>query len=176
MRKRVLILLLPLAGCSTSQVDAWIDWWEDDPKAAVEWAREECGALCTDDWDRDGVVEPEPDGDGGGESSADSASSDEAVESASSDQPDHGGDADTAGIYWPWNELAECESGGNWGISTGNGYYGGLQFSLSSWHAAGGSGYPHEHSASEQIARGEVLQDMQGWGAWPTCARVVGLL
>ena len=80
------------------------------------------------------------------------------------------------GIYWPWDELAECESGGNWSISTGNGYYGGLQFALGSWQAAGGTGYPHEHSPAEQIRRGEVLQDMQGWGAWPTCARIIGLL
>ena len=80
------------------------------------------------------------------------------------------------GIYWPWDELAECESNGDWAINTGNGYYGGLQFALGSWQAAGGTGYPHEHSPAEQIHRGEILQDMQGWGAWPTCARIIGLL
>ncbi len=74
-----------------------------------------------------------------------------------------------------WDDLAECESGGNWSINTGNGYYGGLQFSLSSWRAVGGSGYPHENSKAEQINRGERLQDAQGWGAWPTCARKLGL-
>ncbi|HVM20748.1 MAG TPA: transglycosylase family protein [Egibacteraceae bacterium] len=74
-----------------------------------------------------------------------------------------------------WYSLAQCESGGNWSINTGNGYYGGLQFSLSSWRAVGGSGYPHEHSASTQIAMGQRLQAQQGWGAWPACAAKLGL-
>ncbi|HEX6257097.1 MAG TPA: transglycosylase family protein [Euzebyales bacterium] len=75
-----------------------------------------------------------------------------------------------------WDSLAQCESGGNWSINTGNGYYGGLQFSLSSWQAVGGSSYPHEHSREEQIRRGEMLQAQQGWGAWPSCAAKLGLL
>lgn len=75
-----------------------------------------------------------------------------------------------------WDELAQCESGGNWSINTGNGYYGGLQFSASSWAAVGGSGLPHEHSREEQIKRGEILQSQQGWGAWPSCAAQLGLL
>ncbi len=75
-----------------------------------------------------------------------------------------------------WDQLAQCESGGNWSINTGNGYYGGLQFSASSWRAVGGTGLPHQHSREEQIRRGELLQDAQGWGAWPTCARKLGLL
>ena len=69
-----------------------------------------------------------------------------------------------------WDRLAACESGGRWHIATGNGFYGGLQFTLGSWQAAGGSGYPHEASTAEQIHRGEILQGMQGWGAWPVCA------
>lgn len=77
---------------------------------------------------------------------------------------------------WPWNELAQCESGGNWQINTGNGFYGGLQFSLASWRGVGGTGYPHEASVAEQIKRAKLLQAEQGWGAWPTCAREVGLL
>jgi len=80
------------------------------------------------------------------------------------------------GVYEPWISLANCESGGNWQINTGNGYYGGLQFALGSWRAAGGSGYPHQASPGEQVHRGEILQDLQGWGAWPTCARQIGLL
>jgi hypothetical protein len=75
-----------------------------------------------------------------------------------------------------WDRLAECESGGDWSINTGNGYYGGLQFSLSSWEAVGGSGYPHEASREEQIKRGKMLQERQGWGAWPHCAAELGLL
>ena len=75
-----------------------------------------------------------------------------------------------------WTQLAACESGGNWAANTGNGYYGGLQFSLSSWRAVGGSGYPHEASASTQIAMAQRLQSSQGWGAWPGCAAELGLL
>lgn len=74
-----------------------------------------------------------------------------------------------------WDRLAQCESGGNWSINTGNGFYGGLQFTLSSWQAVGGSGYPHQASKSEQIARAEKLQAIQGWGAWPACTAKLGI-
>lgn len=74
-----------------------------------------------------------------------------------------------------WDQLAKCESGGNWAINTGNGYYGGLQFSLSSWRGVGGQGYPHQASREEQIARAEILKNRQGWGAWPACTRKMGL-
>jgi LysM repeat protein len=74
-----------------------------------------------------------------------------------------------------WDRLAQCESGGNWSINTGNGFYGGLQFTLSSWRAAGGSGYPNEASREEQIARAQILQASQGWGAWPVCSVKAGL-
>lgn len=74
-----------------------------------------------------------------------------------------------------WDRLAQCESGGNWAINTGNGYYGGLQFSLSSWRAVGGSGYPHQASRAEQISRAEALKARQGWGAWPACSSKLGL-
>lgn len=74
-----------------------------------------------------------------------------------------------------WYEIARCESGGNWSIDTGNGFYGGLQFTLSSWRAVGGSGYPNQASASEQIALAEALQARQGWGAWPVCSAKLGL-
>ncbi|MCB0976955.1 MAG: transglycosylase family protein [Acidimicrobiales bacterium] len=74
-----------------------------------------------------------------------------------------------------WDALAQCEAGGNWAINTGNGYYGGLQFSASSWHAVGGTGLPHQHSRETQIAMGERLRAAQGWGAWPACSRKLGL-
>lgn len=73
-----------------------------------------------------------------------------------------------------WDRLAQCESGGNWAISTGNGYYGGLQFSLSSWQAVGGTGYPHEHSRETQIAMGQRLWQQGGWAHWPGCSRQLG--
>lgn len=74
-----------------------------------------------------------------------------------------------------WDRLAQCESGGNWSINTGNGFYGGLQFTPSSWRAAGGTGLPHQASKAEQIARAQQLQSMQGWGAWPACSAKLGL-
>ncbi|CAN5779567.1 hypothetical protein BH23ACT2_BH23ACT2_17490 [soil metagenome] len=74
-----------------------------------------------------------------------------------------------------WDRLAECEADGNWQISTGNGYYGGLQFSESSWQAVGGSGLPHQASRETQIAMGERLKAEQGWGAWPACSQKLGL-
>jgi hypothetical protein len=74
-----------------------------------------------------------------------------------------------------WLDLAQCEAGGNWAANTGNGYYGGLQFSLGSWEAVGGTGYPHEHSRDHQIEMGRRLQAQQGWGAWPHCSEKLGL-
>ncbi len=74
-----------------------------------------------------------------------------------------------------WDRLAQCESGGDWSINTGNGFYGGLQFTLSSWRAVGGSGYPHHASKSEQIERAKKLRSIQGWGAWPACTSKLGI-
>lgn len=74
-----------------------------------------------------------------------------------------------------WDRIAACESGGNWSINTGNGYYGGLQFTLSSWAAVGGSGLPSSASRDEQIMRAQILQSRQGWGAWPVCSHKAGV-
>jgi uncharacterized protein YabE (DUF348 family) len=75
-----------------------------------------------------------------------------------------------------WDQLAECESGGNWAINTGNGYYGGLQFNLETWQSYGGSGYPHENSREQQIAIAEKVRDANGgYGAWPHCSQQLGL-
>lgn len=68
-----------------------------------------------------------------------------------------------------WDAVAQCESGGNWHINTGNGYYGGLQFTLSTWHANGGSGNPANASREEQIRVAENVLASQGIGAWPVC-------
>ncbi|EHI12659.1 transglycosylase family protein [Mycolicibacterium thermoresistibile] len=70
-----------------------------------------------------------------------------------------------------WDAIAACESGGNWSINTGNGYYGGLQFSLSTWRANGGTGMPHQASRAEQIRVAENTLRSQGIGAWPTCGK-----
>ena len=75
-----------------------------------------------------------------------------------------------------WDALAQCESGGNWAINTGNGYYGGLQFSLGTWQAYGGPGYPHTASRETQIAIATKVRDASGgYGAWPGCAAKLGL-
>ncbi len=74
-----------------------------------------------------------------------------------------------------WWSLAQCESGGNWQQDSGNGYYGGLQFSLPTWQAVGGVGYPNEHSREVQIQMGERLRARSGWAAWPACSRRLGL-
>jgi LysM repeat protein len=74
-----------------------------------------------------------------------------------------------------WDKLAQCESGGNWSINSGNGYYGGIQFNASTWHAFGGEGLPHQASRSEQIAVAERTLAAQGWNAWPACSRKMGL-
>jgi hypothetical protein len=76
----------------------------------------------------------------------------------------------------PWDALAQCESGGNWHINTGNGYYGGLQFSLGTWHSYGGTGLPSQHSRETQIAIATKLRNASGgYGAWPACAARLGL-
>jgi hypothetical protein len=72
-----------------------------------------------------------------------------------------------------WDRIAQCESGGNWHINTGNGYYGGLQFSAGTWRAFGGTAYaPTADRATkdQQIAVATKVQRTQGWGAWPTCS------
>ncbi|WIE65155.1 transglycosylase family protein [Curtobacterium sp. MCLR17_036] len=74
-----------------------------------------------------------------------------------------------------WDALAQCESGGNWAINTGNGYYGGLQFSLGTWQANGGAGNPASASREAQIAVAERVLASQGWGAWPACSAKLGL-
>jgi LysM repeat protein len=71
-----------------------------------------------------------------------------------------------------WDTVASCESGGNWSINTGNGYYGGLQFSASTWAAYGGTQYAaqaNQASKSQQIAVAEKVLASQGKGAWPVC-------
>ena len=74
-----------------------------------------------------------------------------------------------------WDALAQCESGGNWAINTGNGYSGGLQFTQGTWQANGGTGSPAAASRATQIAVAERVLASQGWGAWPACSAKLGL-
>ena len=77
-----------------------------------------------------------------------------------------------------WDDLARCESGGNWAINSGNGYYGGLQFSYDTWHGYGGGDfaeYPHEATREEQIIVAERLHAARGFQPWPACRMKLGL-
>lgn len=79
---------------------------------------------------------------------------------------------------WPWGCVALCESGGNWSIDTGNGFYGGLQFRQSTWEEFGGLAHaPRADLATrhEQIVVAREVLRWQGWGAWPECSRRYGL-
>ncbi|MBD0688463.1 hypothetical protein BG452_01395 [Streptomyces sp. CBMA123] len=77
-----------------------------------------------------------------------------------------------------WDSVAQCESGGNWAISTGNGFYGGLQFTSSTWAAYGGTAYAaqaNQATKAQQIAVAEKVLASQGPGAWPVCSVKAGL-
>ncbi|WP_320779090.1 transglycosylase family protein [Streptomyces sp. CRN 30] len=72
-----------------------------------------------------------------------------------------------------WDRIAQCESSGDWNINTGNGYYGGLQFSASTWSGFGGTAYAptaDRATKAQQIAVATKVQRVQGWGAWPNCS------
>ena len=134
------------SACTPEEIEQWHQWHAQDPAAAE--------AFLGEPWVQEELAhhlnppEPEPE---------------------RQEREDEGSGGSV------WDRVAECESGGNWSINTGNGYYGGLQFSLQSWRATGGEGYPHHASRAEQIRRAEILLDMQGWGAWPSCSRQLGL-
>jgi uncharacterized protein YabE (DUF348 family) len=76
-----------------------------------------------------------------------------------------------------WDALSRCEAGGNWGINTGNGFYGGVQFDQNTWERNGGLRYAQRADLAtreEQITIAEVTRARQGWGAWPVCSGRVG--
>lgn len=84
----------------------------------------------------------------------------------------------SCGGLGPWDCLARCESSGRWNANTGNGYYGGLQFSQRTWVGFGGRAYaPRADLATreQQITVARAVQRVQGWGAWPACSRRHGL-
>jgi hypothetical protein len=70
-----------------------------------------------------------------------------------------------------WAPVAQCESGGRWSLSTGNGYYGGLQFSLGTWRAYGGQGMPNEQPAWYQATIADKVRVSSGLQHWPDCGR-----
>jgi len=100
-----------------------------------------------------------------------------ADEPQDSNEPDGNGESESPPADEPassepdgvWDKIAKCESGGNWHINTGNGYYGGLQFSAATWKSVGGPGLPHQYSREVQIKYAKILQARSGWGQW-SCA------
>ena len=107
----------------------------------------------------------------GSSGSSGSGSSD----SGSSGSGSSGSSAPSVASGGVWDRLAQCESGGNWSINTGNGFYGGLQFTPSTWRGYGGTGMPHQASREQQIAVAKKVQAGQGWGAWPACTAKLGI-
>jgi hypothetical protein len=81
----------------------------------------------------------------------------------------------SGGWTGPWACIAQHESGGNPAENTGNGFYGGLQFTMSTWQAYGGTGNPASASIGEQEAVAQRVLAAQGWGAWPNTSRMCGL-
>ena len=118
--------------------------------------------------------DPEPEENSDSEESSNSSSKGKKKKSKSSSKAK----APSGGVSSTWQALAQCESGGNWSVNSGNGYYGGLQFSASSWRAAGGTKYaplPHQATPAEQVATAEKLRANGGWGHWPACSSRLGL-
>jgi len=86
--------------------------------------------------------------------------------------------APTAQASTVWDQVAACESGGNWAINTGNGFYGGLQFTHSTWIGYGGGAYASNANLASRAAQIAIAQRVlagQGPGAWPVCSRRGGL-
>src|SRR5690625_2201645 len=98
--------------------------------------------------------------------------------SSSSSSDDSGSSVSSVANGSVWDRLAEYESGGNWSLNTGNGYYGGVQFSAPTWNAMGGQQYAptaDKSTRAEQIAVASKLQAQSGWGQWPACSKALGL-
>lgn len=88
----------------------------------------------------------------------------------------HAAPANYAAGSTVWDRLAQCESGGNWAINSGNGYYGGLQFDYGTWGGYGGFATANLASREVQIQKAEQIRATRGFSPWPSCARRLGLL
>jgi resuscitation-promoting factor RpfB len=156
LKKLALILIIPtlavISACTPRETAAWLQWHAKDPEAAVTFARN----LPQQEQSQPREQQQEEQED---------------EESVSNNAP-----AVSSGSVW--DRLAQCESGGNWAINTGNGYYGGLQFLGSTWRAYGGNEYASRAdlaSREQQIDIAERVLDDVGWGAWPACTKRLGL-
>lgn len=139
------LVALTLVSAPVVVVAAWILWPSDEPGSTS--ARAEPVAEAGE------VVEGDTNGQGGEPTSSTAPSitlSDSQVEL--------------------WQRVADCETGGDWAAHTGNGHYGGLQFTLTAWAEVGGLGRPDQAPAEEQMLRAQMLFEQQGWSPWPVCA------
>jgi uncharacterized protein YabE (DUF348 family) len=143
--------------------------YKDGKRSGTKMISEEITEEPVDEVVLVGTREPEPE--------PEEDDSDNSGNSDNSDDSGSGGNDDAPSVPngSVWDRLAQCEAGGNWSINTGNGFYGGLQFTLQTWNAFGGSGMPHHASREEQIRVAEKVQASQGWGAWPACSSKLGL-
>ena len=116
----------------------------------------------------------EPEAPSSDEAADDSAAEPESTEAEQTSSGDPAAAAQNVSLE-TWEAVAQCESSGDWSINTGNGFYGGLQFTQQSWEWVGGTGQPHHASKAEQIERAEILLERQGWDAWPSCSSQLGL-
>ena len=114
--------------------------------------------------------------------SSERSSTEESEESEGSEESDDSGSTGASAPAAPsggvWDRLAQCESGGNWSINTGNGFSGGLQFTKSTWLGYGGGKYApvaHQATREQQIDIAKKVQAGQGWGAWPSCTSQLGI-
>ncbi|MFE5866683.1 transglycosylase family protein [Streptomyces virginiae] len=82
------------------------------------------------------------------------------------------------GGEWPWDCVADCESGGRWAVNTGNGFYGGLQFWQPTWEEYGGTAFAQRADLATRVQQIRVAEEVlgsQGWNAWPVCSKRYGL-
>jgi hypothetical protein len=140
-----------LTACTPDEVAQWQAWHDQDPAAAEAFAAQVSAG------------------------NQDPAASDPVAPDPAATQ-----DADPAApASGVWDRIAKCESGGNWAINTGNGYYGGVQFDKQTWDANGGgqyAAYPHQATREQQIAIATKVRDARGgYGAWPACSAKLGL-
>jgi hypothetical protein len=171
MRRLLALVAVLAAGCSPAQEQAWIRWFHRQPRAAVSWAINECGQLCTQDWDRDGMVEPEP--------------------ARDADQPDHPGEQDhwapsgqcpqwygtAIGVgfddsEWPTvDRIMYAESRCNPGAYNSEEHFGGhasglMQIIWPTW--AGECGISDPFDPWQNLSCALYLKTTYGWSQWST--------
>ncbi|ATG54119.1 resuscitation-promoting factor [Brachybacterium ginsengisoli] len=151
---------------------------KEKPKPEPKPEPRETSSKSTRSTDRDSSDSSSSDSESSKSSSSDSKSSDSSSSDSSKESSSSAPAAPSAPSGSVWDRLAQCESGGNWSINTGNGYYGGIQFDRGTWLAYGGDKYaPTANLATreQQIDIAKKVQANQGWGAWPSCTSQLGI-